>query len=86
MKIPTILCTRISKTNSERIANIMKSPNILQKQYFYPAARIINCPHNQAQYVPSAYPNTANSTPTGAKAGSTAEATTGAEAAPPIFA
>ena len=39
-----------------------------------------------APNVPTAYPNTANKTPTGANAGLKAAATTGAEAAPPIFA
>ena len=39
-----------------------------------------------APYVPKAYPSTAKSTPTGASAGWNAAATTGALAAPPIFA
>ena len=39
-----------------------------------------------APYVPSAYPSTAKSTPTEAKEASKAEATMGAEAAPPILA
>ena len=39
-----------------------------------------------APYVPTAYPNTAIRAPTGANVGLKAEATTGAEAAPPILA
>lgn len=39
-----------------------------------------------APMVPTAYPNTANNTPTVANEEWKAEATTGAEAAPPTFA
>ena len=39
-----------------------------------------------APNVPTAYPSTANSTPTGAKDGLNAPATIGADAAPPTFA
>ena len=41
---------------------------------------------SMAPKVPSAYPNTANNTPTGANAGLKAEATIGADAAPPTLA
>ena len=40
----------------------------------------------QAPYVPNAYPSTAISTPTGASEESNADATIGADAAPPTFA
>jgi hypothetical protein len=42
--------------------------------------------HIIAPTVPMAYPITASKTPTGANAGEKAEATIGAEAAPPILA
>ena len=50
------------------------------------ATTLIRIPQNQAAYVPSAYPTTASRTPTGASAGWKAEATIGAEAAPPTLA
>ena len=42
--------------------------------------------HTMAPTVPTAYPKTANKTPTGARAGENALATMGALAAPPTFA
>ena len=47
---------------------------------------LISSAHSMAPNVPTAYPSTANNTPTGAKEGLKADATTGADAAPPTLA
>ena len=47
---------------------------------------LISSAQSMAPNVPTAYPSTANKTPTGAKEGLKADATTGADAAPPTLA
>lgn len=59
---------------------------VLPRRVQPPETMRMICAQAQPPYVPTPYPSTASSTPTGARLGWKAAAITGADAAPPMFA
>jgi hypothetical protein len=84
-KIPVYGCDTLQFPPSRTAVSGAGVGVALQSETPHAAASIINA-HPHPPNVPTKFPSTARRAPTGARAGSKAEATIGAEATPPMFA